>query len=504
MFDGKYLEWNQKRIKGIIDFYGHQFMFQKKILDLGCGHADVSGALYRLGADVTAVDARQEHLKIVSKKFPGIKTVKADLDRGWPFAGKRFDMILHLDLLCHLDDYEKHLRAVCNSTTHLILETAVCDSDDPYKCVKSAENKNIYDLSVNGISSRPSSTAIERILRDCGFIFKRRDDAKFNSGQYSYNWYPENNGDSKITKRRIWFAIKDNSPFEQISTPDVNPILPTPPTIYNVAGPVLKNTLVPIAPPPVIRTITSSPTKNVKAALCISGHLRTFEANYQSVKTNILDRMDCDVFIHTWDILGMSYRWLDANLHVIDTNALTEKIQAMYKPKALVIEKTRMLPVKPIMHQRVIDHRDVPGILSMFYKIEECNKLKKEYEIANNMKYDCVIRFRGDLFVEHQIPIGENTNLNHLYIPMYGNFNGICDQFAFGNSEVMDKYSSIYTNLEKYLIAGAPMHPERMMQYHIQAQGLSVVKTNFRYLIKRANGLIQDNMLLERALGMAR
>src|SRR5208283_5615827 len=95
-FDGFYLDWNAKRIKIIIDHYGHQFFAHKKILDLGCGHADISGVLHRLGGDITAVDARQEHLKIVDRKYQGVKIVKADLDQPWPFFGKTFDLTLDL------------------------------------------------------------------------------------------------------------------------------------------------------------------------------------------------------------------------------------------------------------------------------------------------------------------------------------------------------------------------------------------------------------------------
>lgn len=505
MFDGKYLDWNQRRIKGIIDFYGHQFMFQKRILDLGCGHADISGALYRLGADVTAVDARQDHLKIVGKKYPGIKTVKADLDRGWPFHGKHFDLVLDLGLLCHLEDYEAHLRNVCGSTTHLILETAVCDDEDPYKCVKSTENKNIYDLSVNGVSSRPTTAAIERILKACGFMFKRRDDAKFNSGDYTYDWVPTNNGDTKITKRRIWFAIRDSRPFDQIVNPDPPVLLPPPNN--NGVNPVLQNSKIAVkAPPPILLPKPEPPAslKHIKTAVCISGHLRTFIENFPSVKENLLDKMDCDVFIHTWDILGLSYRWTDADLHVTNTHQLVHKINEMYSPKALIIENTRNFTVKPIMQQRLIDHRDIPGILSMYYKVEECNNLKKDYEKQNNFTYDCVVRFRGDLYLEQPLPIDKNTNFNVLHLPIFGNFGGACDQFAYGGSAVMDRYSGLYSNIERYLHAGAPFHPERLLQYHIDAQGLALAKVNVRYVIKRANGLVQDNMLLERALGFIR
>src|SRR5271166_6459072 len=116
IFSGPYHEWNQKRIKGIVDFYGHKFFYMKKVLELGCGYADMGGTLYRLGAAVTGVDARPEHLKIVSKKFSGIKTIHASLDGQWPFSGQKFDLVLDLGLMCHLSDFERHLRDVCAST----------------------------------------------------------------------------------------------------------------------------------------------------------------------------------------------------------------------------------------------------------------------------------------------------------------------------------------------------------------------------------------------------
>jgi SAM-dependent methyltransferase len=504
MFDGKYLDWNQKRIKGIIDFYGHQFFVHKKVLDLGCGYADISGAIHRLGSDITAVDARQEHLQVASKKYPGIKTVKADLDRGWPFRGQNFDLILDLDLICHLNNYEEHLKAVCASATHLVIETAVCDSDDPNKSVLVPENKNIYDLSANGMSCRPTAAAIERVLTACGMVFRRQDSNRYNAGNYTYDWQAKNNNSTDYNNRRIWFCSK-NGNFPQFTNP-VNIIAAPPPNIGFV--PLSKESsgisqAYQLNPYLKAQHEPKAPLKKLKTALCISGHLRTFESNYESVRVNILNRMDCDVFIHTWDSLGLAHRHHDNSLHRVETDKLIDRIQDLYKPKKLVVEPNKIFEITDLMKARS-EGRDNSGILSMFYKIEACNNIKTEYEKEHNFTYDCVVRFRGDLFIEQALPVDSNTNLDYLFIPMYGNYGGLCDQLAYGSSKIMDTYVSLYSNIKKYLEYGATLNPEKILQFHIDACKIPVVKVHVKFLIKRSNGLVQDNMILERALGFIR
>lgn len=508
MFDGKYLDWNQKRIKGIINHFGHDFLFQKKVLDLGCGHGDISGALYRLGAEVTAVDIRQEHLKIVGKKFPGIKTIKADLDRNWPFIGKNFDIILNFDLMCHLANFESHLKSVCSSAKTLILESSVCDSDDPFKSIIISENKNIYDLSGNGQGCHPSVAAVERVLKECGFSFTRLDSPKFNSGNYTYNWIAKNDGGYSSNQRRIWFAERNPHLKAAAAT------LPSTTTIYPfnvVAGaPILQNSghsainLAPQPPKDLSTSIGLKPGQVPKIALCISGHLRTFESNYRTVKQHVLDKFDCDVFIHTWDTLGVSHRAGDSNLHITETKKVLDLVHKLYNPKKIVIEPTKHFTVTPLMHQRSHENRDLAGILSMFYKVEECNKLKNEYQEEHKVKYDYVVRFRGDLWLEESLPLDYRNNVNHLYLPVYGNFGGACDQIAFSNPTIMDKYSTLYSNIEKYLKLGCPMNPEKLLLFHLESQNIPISKVHIRYVIRRANGLVQDNMLLERAWGMVK
>lgn len=249
MFNGRYLEWNRKRIKTIVDFYGHKYIYFKKVLDLGCGHGDIGGSLQRLGADVTYIDAREEHLKVTQKKFPGAKILKSDLENRFPLVGKKVDIILDLDLLCHMKNYEKHLREVCLWTTHLVLETAVCDSDDPEQCVYLNEDNKVYDLGTAGTGALPSAANIEKILSECGMEFRRIDDAKLNAGDYVYNWTVNNTNNADLTKRRLWFAKKINSVVKFAPIQKKEPVQPIvapivfPGSIRNVSKNITINTV---------------------------------------------------------------------------------------------------------------------------------------------------------------------------------------------------------------------------------------------------------------------
>src|SRR6185369_6858499 len=298
MFDGKYFDWNQKRIKGIVDHFGYKFFYGKKMADLGCGYADLSGTLYRLGAEITAVDVRQDHLKIVSKKFPGVKIVRANLEGPWPFFGTKFDMILDLGLICHLSAIDEHLKAVCSSTTHLILETAVCDSDDPYKVITVPESKDAYDLSYNGSGCRPSAAYVERVLAESGMTFRRMDSAKFNSGEYKYDWVETHDNSTDIHKRRIWFCVKGEAgmmmPYHGAQPAVVVQPPPAAPDFSFGMNPTPSSFISNIQSSGVPTILTASPRPPMHARMIAAGMSRpgvpvSLTSNYIEPQPNTLD-----------------------------------------------------------------------------------------------------------------------------------------------------------------------------------------------------------------------
>jgi SAM-dependent methyltransferase len=204
-FAGHYVEWRDRRIAAIVEHYGRDFFAGKSVLELGCGFGEIGLRFRDLGARVVFSDGRAEHLETIRAKFPEVETVVADLESEWPFEG-RFDLIIHMGVLYHLKNYEHSLRAACANCEHLVLETEVCDSDDPE--TELFVNEEGYDQALSHVGSRPSAPRVERILDECQMIHSRVRDARCNAGYHTYDWLVGNTMSWRHGQRRLWFCCR--------------------------------------------------------------------------------------------------------------------------------------------------------------------------------------------------------------------------------------------------------------------------------------------------------
>ena len=96
----KYLDSfeNNKLIEKLGDISG------KKILDAGAGTGRATIRLASLGADVTALDASGEMLKVLKNKTKkNIETVVGDAEN-MPFASETFDIVVAVFLIVHFNN----------------------------------------------------------------------------------------------------------------------------------------------------------------------------------------------------------------------------------------------------------------------------------------------------------------------------------------------------------------------------------------------------------------
>lgn len=233
----------------------------------------------------------------------------------------------------------------------------------------------------------------------------------------------------------------------------------------------------------------------MKIAVCISGQPRSYQKGYEYLKKNLLDKYDCDIFIHTWE--NKVYNPID--------------VITLYNPVKSVIEDYSVVGDKNKFNQKYTNTpnaKDFPpgNVPYQYYSIFQSCLFKIEHEIKTQ-QYDWVIKTRFDFALNGIIPF-ETLNKDHVYIPNcrmvpsrdFGN-----DQFAFGSSGVMNKYMSTYYHLESFYNEGYQMNGEEMLRatlrlYGLVGERLHYVDVNHPFPPGKYNGtphsLIRDDMEL--------
>jgi hypothetical protein len=162
--------------------------------------------------------------------------------------------------------------------------------------------------------------------------------------------------------------------------------------------------------------IMDSPQKNskkLKIAVQVFGHMRTFEKCAPSLKKYFLRYYDCDIFIQTWSTLDHKTKtWHKRKTygHSIERSQFENKIQSLYNTTKTKIEDQvpEDLGIYEASSTRTLS---IYGIQSMFYSMEQVNKLREVYECQSKTKYDYVLMIRPDILLKKRLRIEQFTKL---------------------------------------------------------------------------------------------
>lgn len=220
----------------------------------------------------------------------------------------------------------------------------------------------------------------------------------------------------------------------------------------------------------------------MKIALCLSGQARCVKQTYwASIKPNILDLGNVDVFIHTWtlDESQIGKHFLAAGVHPVGEPIeadLIEKTLQLYNPAKFITEPQREFPAMPY------EPRHMPGfrselVYSMFYSIYRSNLLKVEYEQEMGITYDWVIRSRFDIATPSGPLLLSKLDNANLYIPTGGfdTIGGYLDSLAYSNSYNMDIYSDTFNHLGTILsIPDIRLCGEYILRHHLDTSNKKI------------------------------
>jgi len=223
--------------------------------------------------------------------------------------------------------------------------------------------------------------------------------------------------------------------------------------------------------------LMKSPEIPYKIGILLTGHIR--KKNILNGFAKFLEKLDYDVFIHTWDTIGIKGQ--ETNLNSKESyDEVVNSINQIPNVKKFLIESNK---------EFIESLDDVNGyfnfsspekfIKSQLYSVNSAFKLLEDYSIGTNTKYDVIFKFRFDNeitsfhlpknqlsdILNHDIIFVPNSDCGHSHLDngtscyacdnmyykhdlknvhIFPHSNVICDLFAYGSMVSMKSYCSLY------------------------------------------------------------
>lgn len=198
----------------------------------------------------------------------------------------------------------------------------------------------------------------------------------------------------------------------------------------------------------------------LKIAVQLFGHLRTYKECYEDFKKNLLDKYDCDVFMHTWDTTNHSTKtWHENTMENIKlTPELINEIKNLYMLKDMIIEHQESKDMGNLIS--VGQTISVYGIHCMFHSMAEVNKLREKYEKITGVNYDFVVMLRPDIIlykdfsIEKYIDRLSKNDINYGFFTYSTPYMIINELKHLGSSDVLffakpKIISNVFHNIDK-------------------------------------------------------
>lgn len=263
----------------------------------------------------------------------------------------------------------------------------------------------------------------------------------------------------------------------------------------------------------------------MKIALCLSGHVRTYQQTHQFWNHHLFQSHDVDVFMHLWDTVGprsfgkgfterSAHPREDFDSGILDSPKVDiSDVIRIWNPRKIIVEQYEGLhdrfveEVKPVLAER--DRRGIPAgfehhhplsVRSMLYKRHMCNQLKVEQEIMTGEEYDLTIQTRSDVAITKPI-------LSQLYqAPKELYFHNcrsnthdpeINDFGCMGTSSAVDEWCDLYLHIDGLFSLLKQdvnyfkfLNPHKMYVQYLQAIQQPYVETDLGLSIVRDTGII--------------
>jgi hypothetical protein len=258
-----------------------------------------------------------------------------------------------------------------------------------------------------------------------------------------------------------------------------------------------------------------------KIAFLLTGHIRN--SNIVPTIKRLCNGYDYDVFVHTWDNLGLKGTETDLSANIVK-DIIEKSVLDIPNIKEYIIENNKEFITQIDRKEEYFNYSSPEEFIkSQLYSINKCFNLMNDYSKKEGVEYKLVAKLRFDceatLFDVDDYLLNEINNNDIIFVPnsdcghphidngsscwacdnMYYNFNlknvhifehtnVICDVFAYGSVKSMSSYCDLYNHYDDMLKEYAEKNKESLKKNKIKHTYLNGVY----YVDKTINGHIDS------------
>lgn len=141
----------------------------RTVVDLGCGLGYFSAVVKSLGFQVTALDGRPENVDEAKRRYPDIEIRVADAEDPTIRSNGKFDLVMCLGLLYHLENPFAAIRNLFAMTGKIAILEGMCFPDErPILAIR--DEGLTEDQGLRYVALYPSENALVKLLYRVGFL----------------------------------------------------------------------------------------------------------------------------------------------------------------------------------------------------------------------------------------------------------------------------------------------------------------------------------------------
>jgi len=223
----------------------------------------------------------------------------------------------------------------------------------------------------------------------------------------------------------------------------------------------------------------------MKVAISFFGQPRFYKKAFPQWET-IINKLNADVFIHTWwgkDMVGELYpcaphAGLQEGDKLIHKDIIND-LKKLYNPKSIKWNSYKTFKLPDWVKPNTLDEHAT----FQFYTQYRSKELVKE----SGIKYDVVIRTRIDAIIDFELPLNVSPNIIYVGAPS-GQIDAPNDNLTISDLNTFFKLSDTYLNLKKFSSNVEEYAMEKYLGQQLKQENISweeiegVNETNFNLI----------------------